>query len=162
MTRQLLKYLIVTPLFMVGCTSNSEQITFRNDQQTQIVYAHGGQTGRFTLFVSEELADGLESGDVTLPEGVTLTRALYEDPEFESRHRAAGLHRWYYAEVDESVPLTKAGETLSGLDGLYMSIWMALPFAEWLYRKSYRMKYGVDPEPPVIKNLEEGKEGEAK
>ena len=118
MTRQLLKYLIVTPLFVVGCTSNSEQITFRNDQQTQIVYAHGGQTGRFTLFVSEELADGLESGDVTLPEGVTLTRALYEDPEFESRHRAAGLHRWYYAEVDESVPLTKAGETLSGLDGL--------------------------------------------
>ncbi len=118
MTRQLLIFLIVTPLFMVGCTSNSEQITFRNDQQTQIVYAHGGQTGRFTLFVSEELADGLESGDISLPEGVTLTRALYEDPEFESRHRAAGLHRWYYAEVDESVPLTKAGETLSGLDGL--------------------------------------------
>ena len=57
MTRQLLKYLIVTPLFVVGCTSNSEQITFRNDQQTQIVYAHGGQTGRFTLFVSEELAE---------------------------------------------------------------------------------------------------------
>ena len=84
MTRQLLKYLIVTPLFVVGCTSNSEQITFRNDQQTQIVYAHGRQTGRFTLFVSEELADGLESGDVTLPEGVSLTRALYED----SRHSA--------------------------------------------------------------------------
>ena len=64
--------------------------------------------------------------------------------------------------ADQIAAFGAASNMLSGLDGLYMSIWMALPFAEWLYRKSYRMKYGVDPEPPVIKNLEEGKEGEAK
>ncbi|MDO5754964.1 MAG: DUF3100 domain-containing protein [Tissierellia bacterium] len=34
---------------------------------------------------------------------------------------------------------------LSGLDGLYMSIWIAIPLAEWMYRKSYRLKYGVLP-----------------
>ena len=64
--------------------------------------------------------------------------------------------------ADQIAAFGAASNMLSGLDGLYMSIWMALPFAEWLYRKSYRMKYGVDPEPPVVKNLEEGKEGEAK
>jgi hypothetical protein len=31
---------------------------------------------------------------------------------------------------------------LSGLDGLYMSIWIALPMSEWLYRKVYKLKYG--------------------
>ena len=50
--------------------------------------------------------------------------------------------------ADQIAAFGAASNMLSGLDGLYMSIWMALPFAEWLYRKSYRMKYGVDPEPP--------------
>lgn len=30
---------------------------------------------------------------------------------------------------------------LSGLDGIYMSIWIALPFSEWLYKKMYKIKY---------------------
>ncbi|MTS25672.1 DUF3100 domain-containing protein, partial [Sellimonas intestinalis] len=27
----------------------------------------------------------------------------------------------------------------------YMCIWMALPLTEWLYKKIYRLKYGVEP-----------------
>lgn len=38
---------------------------------------------------------------------------------------------------------------LSGLDGLYMSIWIALPFAEWLYKKCYKIKYGEFPKAEV-------------
>ena len=38
-----------------------------------------------------------------------------------------------------------ASNMLSGLDGVYMSIWIALPLAEWLYRKCYRLKYGKPP-----------------
>ncbi len=64
--------------------------------------------------------------------------------------------------ADQLAAFGAASNMLSGLDGLYMSIWMALPFAEWLYKKSYRIKYGVYPEPPVVQNLEEGKEGDAK
>lgn len=45
-----------------------------------------------------------------------------------------------------------ASNMLSGLDGLYMSLWIALPFAEWLYRKSYRLKYGVPA--PEVKNAQ--------
>lgn len=37
---------------------------------------------------------------------------------------------------------------LSGLDGVYMSLWIALPLAEWLYKKVYRLKYKAEPESP--------------
>lgn len=42
-----------------------------------------------------------------------------------------------------------ASNMLSGLDGLYMSLWLALPLSEWLYKKSYKLKYGTLPEPVV-------------
>ena len=38
-----------------------------------------------------------------------------------------------------------ASNMLSGLDGVYMSIWMALPLSEWLYKRIYKFKYGVEP-----------------
>jgi hypothetical protein len=38
---------------------------------------------------------------------------------------------------------------LSGLDGLYMSLFIALPLTEWLYRKCYKLKYGELPEKGV-------------
>lgn len=38
-----------------------------------------------------------------------------------------------------------ASNMLSGLDGVYMSIWMALPLSEWMYKKIYKFKYGVEP-----------------
>ncbi|MCY6369769.1 DUF3100 domain-containing protein [Clostridium ganghwense] len=38
-----------------------------------------------------------------------------------------------------------ASNMLSGLDGLYMSLWIALPISEWLYRKTYKIKYGTLP-----------------
>lgn len=50
--------------------------------------------------------------------------------------------------------LTAFGATsnmLSGLDGLYMSIWIALPLSEWLYKKSYKIKYKELPPVPVNK-----------
>ncbi len=39
-----------------------------------------------------------------------------------------------------------ASNMLSGLDGVYMSLWLALPVSEWLYKKCYKMKYGHLPE----------------
>ena len=41
-----------------------------------------------------------------------------------------------------------ASNMLSGLDGLYMSVWIGLPMTEWLYKKFYKIKYGVLPEEP--------------
>lgn len=50
-----------------------------------------------------------------------------------------------------------ASNMLSGLDGLYMSVWLGLPMTEWLYKKCYKLKYGVEPvkEEPQAKEDEE-------
>ena len=44
-----------------------------------------------------------------------------------------------------------ASNVATGLDGLYMSIWIALPMSEWLYKKSYKLKYGEYPAEPIKK-----------
>lgn len=54
-----------------------------------------------------------------------------------------------YPELAENIQAFGASSNLlSGLDGVYMSVWIAIPLAEWLYGKTYRIKYGMDPEPP--------------
>ncbi|MDO5096621.1 MAG: DUF3100 domain-containing protein [Peptostreptococcaceae bacterium] len=39
---------------------------------------------------------------------------------------------------------------LSGLDGIYMSIWIALPLSEVIYKKVYQLKYKKLPDEPKI------------
>ncbi len=48
--------------------------------------------------------------------------------------------------ADQLAAFGAASNMLSGLDGLYMSVWLALPMTEWLYKKFYKLKYGVVPE----------------
>ena len=55
------------------------------------------------------------------------------------------LSAMYPQMADQLAAFGAASNMLSGLDGLYMSIWMALPMSEWLYRKCYRIKYGEYP-----------------
>ena len=52
--------------------------------------------------------------------------------------------------ADQIAAFGAASNMLSGLDGLYMCIWMALPMTEWLYKKIYRLKYGVEPTDRII------------
>jgi hypothetical protein len=55
-----------------------------------------------------------------------------------------------YPEMEKMI--TAFGATsnmLSGLDGIYMSIWISLPLTEWLYKKMYRIKYGEFPKEDV-------------
>lgn len=42
-----------------------------------------------------------------------------------------------------------ASNLLSGLDGVYMSVFLALPLAEFLYKIIYKVKYGEEPPSPV-------------
>ena len=48
--------------------------------------------------------------------------------------------------TDQLAAFGAASNMLSGLDGLYMSVWLGLPMTEWLYKKLYKIKYGVQPE----------------
>ena len=71
------------------------------------------------------------------------------------------LSAMYPQMADQLAAFGAASNMLSGLDGLYMSIWLALPFSEWLYRKVYHLKYGTDPEPAKKeepRTLTEGRE----
>ena len=77
--------------------------------------------GRATVLLSAEAAAAFaESG--RFPQGsleVTAAERVFPDAgEFEPRHRAAGLDRWYRVEFDRSVPATKAQESLAGLPGV--------------------------------------------
>ena len=55
---------------------------------------------------------------------------------------AGVLASLYPAMKDQILALAAASNMLSGLDGLYMSIWVGLPMTEWLYKKLYPLKYG--------------------
>ena len=56
------------------------------------------------------------------------------------------LSAMYPQMADSIAAFGAASNMLSGLDGLYMSIWMGLPMTEWLYKRMYKIKYGVLPE----------------
>ena len=55
--------------------------------------------------------------------------------------------------ADQIAAFGAASNMLSGLDGLYMSIWLALPASEFLYRKAYKFKYGEEPPKPLIHSI---------
>lgn len=54
--------------------------------------------------------------------------------------------------ADQMAAFGAASNMLSGLDGIYMSIWVSLPLTEYLYAKFYTMKYGHAPEGEDAKN----------
>ena len=78
--------------------------------------------GTAILLLTEEAADGFEA-DAFPGAAETLgvrsaVRVFPPAGEFEQRHRAAGLHRWYRVSYDPSVSRTKAGADLASLPGV--------------------------------------------
>ncbi len=61
------------------------------------------------------------------------------------------LSAMYPEMADQIAAFGAASNMLSGLDGLYMAIWLALPLSEWLYKRCYKIKYGQDPVEEVTK-----------
>ena len=78
--------------------------------------------GEAVVLVSEDRADGFGVGDfgaLSDELGIRAAERVFpEAGEFEARHRAAGLHRWYRVSYDRSVPATKAQEGLGGVLGI--------------------------------------------
>ncbi len=70
------------------------------------------------------------------------------------------LSAMYPQMADQLAAFGAASNMLSGLDGLYMSIWLALPMSEWLYKKCYRIKYGEYPPKREIHDALEEKPAE--
>ena len=76
--------------------------------------------GRTVVKVSEELAQNIDSGDDAseIFPGAKITRTFSHGGKYEARMRKSGLHLWYDIEFDESVPLTKASESLHQIEGV--------------------------------------------
>lgn len=55
------------------------------------------------------------------------------------------LSAMYPHMADQLVAFGAASNMLSGLDGLYMAIWLALPVTERMYKYIYKFKYGAYP-----------------
>ena len=87
--------------------------------------------GVLNLYVDDDLAEALESAtredgwvDVAKVKSmessglVRLHRLFPYAGRFEPRTRAKGLHRWYEAWYDESIPVTKAADGFTGVPGI--------------------------------------------
>lgn len=70
------------------------------------------------------------------------------------------LSAMYPQMADQLAAFGAASNMLSGLDGIYMSIWLALPMSEWLYKICYRIKYGEAPPKREECDVAEAKEEE--
>jgi len=88
--------------------------------------------GSWGVFSPEAMAMAAGSGSASM-----LTAAI------------GPLQDLYPQKKDIILALGAASNMLTSLDGLYMSLFMALPMSRWLYKVSYRVKYGVEPEKEV-------------
>lgn len=99
--------------------------------------------GKAVILLSEEAAgrfglDDLESVAEAL--GVRSAERVFPDAgEFEERHRAAGLHRWYSVSYDRGVPATRARSGLQAVEGVES---VEIP------RRKVRRSYFNDPSAP--------------
>lgn len=69
-------------------------------------------------FKEEPLDTKAESLDLSQLGSYTMTRTFPPAGKWEKRHREAGLHLWYDITFDASVPMTKASEAVSALEGV--------------------------------------------
>ncbi|MBP5505922.1 MAG: S8 family serine peptidase [Bacteroidales bacterium] len=82
------------------------------------------QKGRVRVYVSEQMARRMEADPSSFitenaSMGITsVSRTFPYEEEFEKRTRRCGLHRWYDVEFDGDIPLTKAGVSFVGIEGI--------------------------------------------
>jgi len=54
--------------------------------------------------------------------------------------------------AEEIYALAYASNTLSGLDGMYMNLLLAIPMSNWLYKVMWKLKGKPAPESRSVKN----------
>ena len=110
-------------------TVSGENEPVREQEETEA----GTMPGVALIYLSESLCeelgasvelDGLSVKSTAFSSavkdlGIVSMRRLFPYAgEYEPRTRARGLHRWYRVEYGQDVPLTRAGEELSGIEGV--------------------------------------------
>lgn len=118
MNARITLFFIGASFIILGCSLKDEYTTLKNDQNSGNPAVFESKLPSLSVELSDEAAAAMERGELIVPDGMTLERAFPEDPEFEERHRAFGLHRIYNVTVDESINSTKAGDALLAIPGV--------------------------------------------
>ena len=109
--------LYLSIVLLAACQHDIVQNQPINDElDQQIAYV----PGKSIVKVSEELSQNIGSGDAILEifPGAKVSRTFSHGGKYEARMRRAGLHLWYDVEYDESIPLTRASESLNQIEGV--------------------------------------------
>ncbi len=109
MNARLFIILLWASSLICGCSSKDEYSTLKNDKNPDTPIRVTDKTERIIVEVADTVT--------VFPSGYKFERIFQEDGEFEERHRAAGLHRWYFASAD-GVPATKAAQGLGDFPGI--------------------------------------------
>lgn len=111
-------WILLVPLFVCCSIREPAPLPATVSDSSDKIYT----PGQAVLCLSDEatgtfkLADHPEALEAL---GIYSMERMFPDAgEFEARHRAAGLHRWYKISYDRDVPRTKAGDELSALPGV--------------------------------------------
>ena len=113
-------FLFLACTLAVTCTREpAPQAPSPDPQGTSFEVPAGSLPGVIRIkFKKEPLDTKAESLDLSQLGSYTMTRTFPPAGKWEKRHREAGLHLWYDITFDASVPMTKAGEAVSKLDGV--------------------------------------------
>ena len=116
MNSKLLYLLTAAFVLASGCQSVELSDTPVSDQP---FYEYGYVPGVVNVKVNDALAGQIEEvGTILELPGSHAERLFADGGKFEERMRREGLHLWYKLTFDESMTLTRAGSTLSSVNGV--------------------------------------------
>ena len=113
-------FLFLACMLAVTCTREPAPEASLPEQEVSSFKVPAGSVPGFIRikFKEEPVDTKAESFDLSALGNYTMTRTFPPAGKWEARHRAAGLHLWYDISFDASVPMTKAGEAVSALEGV--------------------------------------------
>ena len=101
-------FLTIAIFSLCACSLNKEQIASNSDRVPVLNEYEITDESLIIIQGSDEFVRQLETGNGSPVEGFHFERVIPEDEQFEERHKAAGLHKFFFAVPDDDAARTKA------------------------------------------------------
>lgn len=142
------RYFLIAGLAVMAMAGCQEPMQ-RPEDDRPVFDSPMGETvkGKIRILLSEEMRQVFEAatdekGMVRLEsvksaenipqelEVISVERLFREDPRFVKRIHKSGLDKWYEITFNEEIPLTKAADCVSGMDGVEYAEYVYIPKVE--------------------------------
>lgn len=142
------RYFLIAGLAVMAMAGCQEPMQ-RPEDDRPVFDSPMGETvkGKIRILLSEEMRQVFEAATdekgmvrlesvksaETIPqelEVISVERLFREDPRFVKRIHKSGLDRWYEITFNEEIPLTKAADCVSGMDGVEYAEYVYVPKVE--------------------------------